>query len=261
MFNENQYLLWTNSTRSRYFLIPKTQKLARGRFLIYTLKGTQKKVSQTAISPFEIPESEANQYLQSEINQVMEQAKTTFSNITAFSKQTSEATLSNLQSASDILSLLGVTVEELQSNPKAAEVDFIHIFTELKELLSDSSFQNTAKSEVACARLRSIQETLQAQGININENIEELPDKLQKIFSSLNVDGFLQELGTNLDNIIKENDQQSDTVGQQIDETIKSLNKNFFSEEEKQLEEERKQKYRQSAQDAIAQSLKSRGLR
>jgi hypothetical protein len=212
------------------------------------VNGIKKKVSLTAISAFEISESEAKQYLQPEINQVVEQAKTTFSNITT----SSQVTPPNPQSASDILSLLGIIPEELQNHPEATQAKFVNIFNELKELLSASTSQN----DVARGRLDSVKETLQAQGINIGDNIEQLPDKIQEILSSSNLEQCLQEIVNNLHNPIAKN-----TNGQQIDETIQTLNHDIFSEEQKQLEAQRQQKYRQSAQDAIAQSFKSRGLR
>ena len=260
--------LWTDSKRSRYFLIPSNQKLSRGSFVICTLTGTTKKVTQTALAPFEIPETQAKAYLKAEVNQAMQEAKTVFANLVSFSTQTSEEAPSNPTPSSDqtpsvpniISSILGITPEELQKNPEVAQTAFVNLYTDLKELLGESTKQNPAQVEATRSRVRSLRETLQVQGININEEIEELPENLQEVLSCAKIEGYLQEIVTKLRDLTDQIDHP-DTVGQKIDETIESLTKDFFVQEEKRLEEKRQQDYKQSAQNAIAQSFKSLGLR
>lgn len=269
MLDENQYSLWTDSKKLRYFLIPDNQKLVRGSFVIFTLNGAEKKVTQKAIAPFEIPETEAKTFLQAEMNQAMEQTKIAFSNLMSFSTQVSEEAPSNptpssnqTSSVSEILSsLLGATPEELLNNPEAAATTFVNIYTELKEFLSESTSKNPNQVEAARARVHSLRETLQAKGINISDDIEELPNKLQEVLSSSNIDGYLEEIVTKLRDFTDQIDQSPDAVGQKIDETIKSLSKELFIDEEKHHEEKKIQEYKASAQDAIAASFKSLGLR
>ncbi|MBD2514352.1 hypothetical protein H6G93_04895 [Nostoc sp. FACHB-973] len=264
MSSENQLTFWTDSKRSRYFLIPDNQKLSRGRFVISTLTGIQKKVTQIAIASFEIPESAAKAYLENEMNQAMAQAKTAVSNLMFFSTQTSEKAsppANETPSVPDILSsLLGVTPEELQNNPEAAQKAFVNIYTQLKEFLGESTSENSTQVESARSRVRSLRETLQAQGINISEEIDELPIKLQEVLSSANLEEYLQEIVTKLRDLTEQIEQSPDGVGQKIDETIKSLSQDLFRDEEKQLEDKKKQDYKQSAENAIAQSLKLRGF-
>ncbi|MEH2069095.1 MAG: hypothetical protein V7K47_13195 [Nostoc sp.] len=263
MNNQDKLSLWTDSNHQRYFLIPDNQKLSRGRFIISTLTGIQKKVTQTAIANFEIPESAAKAYLQTEMNQAMAQAKIAVSNLMLFSTQTSEKATppsNETPSVSDIISsLLGVTPEELQNNPEAAQTAFINIYSQLKEFLAESTSENSTQVESARSRLHSLRERLQAQGINISEEIEELPNKLQDVLSSASIEEYLQEIFSKLQDLVKEI-EQPDTVGSKIDEAIKSLSKDLFIDEEKQLEEKRKQDYQHSAESAIAQSLKFRGF-
>jgi uncharacterized membrane protein YukC len=269
MSSKDKRSLWIDSKRKRYFLIPDNQKLARGNFIICTLTGIEKKVMQTAIAPFEIPESEVKAYLKAEVNQAMQEAKTAFSNLLSFSTQASEQAPSNSTPLSHqtpsvpniISSLLGITPEELQKNPEAAQTAFVNLYTDIKELLGESTEQNPAQVEATRSRVRSLRETLQAQGININEEIEELPVKLQEVLSSAEIEGYLHEIVTKLQDLTNQIDQSPDTVGPKIDETIESLTKDFFVEEEKRLKEKKKQDYKQSAQNAIAQSFKSLGLR
>jgi len=264
MNTQNQLTFWTDSQHQRYFLIPDKQKLSKGRFIISTLTGTEKKVTQAAIANFEIPESAAKEYLENAINQAMMQAKIAVSNLMFVSTPTSAKfpPVSNeTPSISNIISsLLGVTSEELQQNPEAAQSAFVNIYTQFQDFLSESISENSTQVESTQARVRHFRETLQAQGININEEIEELPKKLQELFSSANLEEYLQEIIIKLREVTKEIEQSPGGFKQIIDETMKSLSKDVVSEEEKKLQEKKKQDYKQSAKKAIAQSLKFSGF-
>lgn len=87
--SKNKLSLWSDSTRSHYFLIPNDQELSRGDFIILTLNGDEKKVDYNVLNPFEIPESEAKAYLQAEImTQALDEAKNAFSNFLKLELQT-----------------------------------------------------------------------------------------------------------------------------------------------------------------------------
>ncbi|RCJ20455.1 hypothetical protein A6S26_26370 [Nostoc sp. ATCC 43529] len=260
MNTKNQLIFWTDSKHQRYFLIPENQKLSRGRFIISTLTGTEKKVTQTAIGNFEITESAAKAYLENAISQAMIEAKISVSNLMFVSKSTSKKVppaSNETPSVPDILSsLLAVTSEELQNNPEAAQSAFVNIYTQFKEFLSESISENSTQVESTQAHLHHLRETLQAQGMNISEEMEELPKKLQEVFSSANIEEFLQEIVIKLRDLTEEIEQSPGGFEQIIDETIKSLSQDSFSDEDKEIEEKKKEEYKQSAENAIAQSLK-----
>ncbi|MFN6518730.1 MAG: hypothetical protein RMY29_030150 [Nostoc sp. CreGUA01] len=264
MNNQDKCSLWIDVKRQRYFLIPDNQKLFRGRFIISTLTGTEKKVTQTAIANFEIPESAAKAYLENEIHQAMAQAKIAVSNLMLSSTETSEKSSpasSETTSVSNILSsLLGAKIEDLQNNPEAAQIAFVNIYTQFKEFLGESISDNSTQVESTRSHLHHLREILHAEGINISEEIEELPNKLQEVFSSANIEEFLQEILIRLRDLTEEIEQSPGGFEQIIDETIKSLSKDSFSDEDKELEEKKKQDYKQSAENAIAQSLKFSGF-
>lgn len=75
MNSENTPLLWFDSTRRHYFLIPKNQDIPTGGFILFSLTGEKKTVSPTALTSFEITEIEARAFLETELNQLMEQIK------------------------------------------------------------------------------------------------------------------------------------------------------------------------------------------
>ena len=165
--------------------------------------------------------------------------------------------LSNqIQSAQKLVAtLLGVTPEELQNNPEAAQAAFFKVYTGLKELMGDSTSENSTQIEAARSHLHSLQETLRTQGFETSEDIEKLPDLLQEVLSSPKIEQYLQEMLAKLQTLADKNDQSPEAVGQTIDEIIQALSKELFGEEECRPEEERRQEYRKLAEDAIAQSF------
>jgi hypothetical protein len=268
MNSKNKPSLWIDSTRSHYFLIPNDQELSSRDFIILTLNGDEKKVDYNALNSFEIPESEAKAYLQAEMMQALDEAKNAFSNFLELELQTpQEVSLnpipSSHQNPSDeelISSLFGATPEELQNNPKAAQATFVNFSNDLQELLDESISKKPNRVEAALAGVSALREKLQAQGINVGDEIDELSDKLLKAFSSSKIEDYLPKIIAKLRDLADQIEQSPDAVGQKIEETIKSLNKDLFVHQEKRLEEKRKQQYRKSAQDAIAQSFRSLGL-
>ena len=159
--------LWLNSACTRYFLIPKNQDIPSGDFILFNFTGEKKTVAPTALASFEITEEEAMAYLETELNQLIEQ-------------------------------------------------------------------------------------------IEISEEIQkELPKMLEEIFSDSNIEKFLPDFVNKLVDIEDQIEHSPELLIQTIHQFYTSLSKNFFIKREKQLKEKRQQEYRQSAKDAIAQSLSS----
>ena len=76
IFNQHKDLsLWVNANQSKYFLIPINEIIPDGNFLILTILGEEKNVDINAITPFEITEIEAKQYLETQIQQGLEDVK------------------------------------------------------------------------------------------------------------------------------------------------------------------------------------------
>jgi uncharacterized membrane-anchored protein YjiN (DUF445 family) len=154
-----------------------------------------------------------------------------------------------------VATLLGVTPEELQNNPEAAQAAFVKISTNLQEVLGDSTSENSTQIEAARSHLHSLRETLRTQGFDTSEDIEKLPDLLQEVLSSPKIEQYLQEMLAKLQALADKNDQSPEAIGQTINEIIQTLNKELFGEEESRQEQERRQEYKKLADDAIAQSF------
>jgi hypothetical protein len=63
--------VWTDSIRSRYFLIPDNQKLPAGDFVLRTIRGRELKVDPSSLAEFEVSEDEAKEWLKGEFGKML----------------------------------------------------------------------------------------------------------------------------------------------------------------------------------------------
>ncbi|MDY6785811.1 MAG: hypothetical protein SW833_25220 [Cyanobacteriota bacterium] len=260
--------IWTDIVASRYFLISENKKLKKGGFIICSPDGSKKSVDATFLASFEIPESEAKALLQGQINQALGKVREAFSDFAAISTQlsqeiasTSNPSFDENQSVQEIVfSLLGVTPEALQESPETADAAFTKLSAELKALLGFSTSTKPAEAEAVRARLHSIKEALQARGIDTREAIAELLEKLPEVFLSSNLEGHLQEVVAELRDLGNPVSQSPKAVGKKIETAIHRLSDELLRDEEERLAEQRKQQYRTSAQEAIAESFRNLGI-
>lgn len=167
MNNAKTSSLWIDSTRTRYFLIPENQDIPTGDLILFNLTGKKNAVSPTALTSFEVTEVEAMNFLETELNQLIEQ-------------------------------------------------------------------------------------------IEISEEIKnKLPNILEELFSLLNTGNYIKKIVSKVLNLAEIIDQSPELLEEKIYEIITSLVQELFAEQEKKIEEKRKQDYKKSAQEAVAQSLNS----
>jgi hypothetical protein len=261
MNTKNNSCLWINYARSCYFLIPNDRKLPSGEFLIQTLVGEEKNIDAAALASFEITEEAAKAYLQAEIEQALEQVRITFSNLMSFSDQTTSEVSSSTSSSDQqqdtinlINTLIGTTPEEFQHNSKAVQVGLLNLYSELKEVLGGFATNDFAPVEAVRTRLRSLRETLQAQGTDIGGEVEELPDKLQAFFASSEYEQFLNQITTKLRQFSDRLEQSPTAIVQSFDELVISLCQ-ILEADETRLQEERQREYTKSATTAISLAL------
>jgi len=263
MNSKGKRVLWFNSHHSRYFLIPDSHDILSGDFIIYNLNNKKIKVDRPVLIPFEITQSEAQSYLQNEINQAIEDAKNALSNMIAFSiEKESQPPQSSTKPQTTILelvaALLDITPQELQNNPTRVQGGIQNLLTEFKEIIDSSLSEDAAKIELARQQMRSLQTILKAQGVNLGETLENLPERLHDLYFSKTPTPYLQELTVKLRNFADKLD--SAAIKQNLGEAMIIIVNNYYevfgNEDELKEKQRREQEYKQLAEDAIAQSLK-----
>ncbi len=146
---EDKGSLWIDATQTRYFLISNRQELSDGNFPLHNLDGEQKEVAIAKIASYEITQEQATAYLESQINQAIDQAKDAlFNQISFFIGKTPETpqqtpTLSELMTV-----LLGVSQEELSNHPEKAKAsldNLIATFADQIEQYSDNKDESLSE--------------------------------------------------------------------------------------------------------------------
>jgi hypothetical protein len=137
-------------------------------------------------------------YLQADMNQALETAKNAFGDFMQFAAQTFQTS----SEPSPVSSVLGINPQELQNKPEIAKETTQNLYTELQELLKEVNLQNSQQVESANSRINSLQETLQTQGIDISEEMEELTHKLQEILVSPGIQKNLPAIFVKMQNLL-----------------------------------------------------------
>jgi hypothetical protein len=67
--------LWSDTPRTRLFLIPNDQQLPPGGFVIRTITGRKLEVDPASLAPFEITEDEARKWLEAQFGNILDAAR------------------------------------------------------------------------------------------------------------------------------------------------------------------------------------------
>lgn len=69
------YAIWSTADRERHFLIPNEADVPEGEFVLCTVVGRQKEVSEDAVLSYEVSEEEAKAWLKDQLGEVLGEAK------------------------------------------------------------------------------------------------------------------------------------------------------------------------------------------
>ena len=104
--------------------------------------------------------------------------------------------------------------------------------------------------------LDSLEESLKYYSSGNTDNLEELNQSIKALFSSLNIEENYEDLSVTLQELWKQSEESSYSIEESLDKLTQILIQ-ALSEDEEALWETRRQEYKQSAKDAIAQSFKA----
>jgi hypothetical protein len=268
-----QYLC-TDSDGTRYFLIPVTQELPSGNFIIYTIGGEKNKVDSAKLADFEISEEEAKTHLYAEMSQAMDQAKSTITSLLTFATQVglqkapSQSSTSSVQTQEGlkiISSLLGISPEVLKSDPKAAQESLSKLLDSLKVTIETATAQDSEQLEKLREQMHTVQQRLQKQGIKVDADLEELSNQLREWYLSTNSEQNLEEMSDNLRKFADQLDQLLAEAKENDDQLslafLKGL-RGFLSTPEDDIheQEKRQQKYRKDARESIERARQGRKI-
>jgi len=257
---EDKGSLWIDATQTRYFLIPSRQKVPCGDLLLHNLEGEQKKVAIAAIASYEIPQQQAKVYLESQINQAIDQAKHALFNRINFSIGKSPETPLPTTTLSELMAVLsGISLEDLPNHPEMAKAGLDNLITTFKNIIGGSLSQDSARLDVARQQMHTIQTNLKAHGIDLGNTLEQFADKLHNLHFSTESATSLHQMTANLrkfaDQIDKFLDNKDESFSEFITAFINSYRDLFGKEDEAQAQARLQQEYRKMADEVITESL------
>jgi hypothetical protein len=184
--------LYLTPDNTRYFLIPDGEALPAGDFAIRTFAGDTQSVDPAALAAFEIAERQAKQYVHTDMSQTLEQVKSAVSGFLAMAsleaqkhKAAPAASAQPAQPVSGLVtSLLGLPPEELRQDPELLKERLSSTFAGFKTFLENTISEDSAQLEAAREQTRALRAMLEQHGVQTNEEMDRIPDKVRAAFFS-----------------------------------------------------------------------------
>lgn len=233
--------LWINANQNKYFLIPINEMILNGDFLISTILGEQKSININALIPFQITEIEAKQYLETEIQQGLENVEIPLVEIIESSL------LQKTQIANDeefiiglISKLTNASPGEITNNPELAKLGLEKFIQQFKEILDNSLTDNSSQLQQSHQQIQPLQNVFIEHGIDMGDLLTKFPENLQKIRTSSNSNS--QEISAKLQEFSQKIDINNQDFKQVLLSFIETYDQIFTNEEIKDKQQEEQER-------------------
>lgn len=155
MSDETPQRVWSDASRSRFFLIPEGDPLPPGDLLLRTVTGQRMEVDETAVAPFEVSREEAREWLKAELRGVMETAKERLTEATRSMREERGATAGGSGDPSAGETASGSAGE----GDRADASEAFRAFADLAGMLAGAAERGARRFREAADELRSRAET------------------------------------------------------------------------------------------------------
>ncbi|MDJ0703745.1 MAG: hypothetical protein QNJ46_10735 [Leptolyngbyaceae cyanobacterium MO_188.B28] len=173
-----------------------------------------------------------------------------------------EIGIGQISSDGSLLSSLDLTAEKLRDFPDERKFIVLEILNELKQVISASVSLDGNRTDRFDQQFSSLKEKIQSQGIEVGQFLEaELSEQMQQLLKSSEIQQELEKLVEKLRELAKQPHPDLDLLETKISDTIiQPLVQKILVDEEEKFWRQKRQDYKQSARDAIAQSLKMHNI-
>ncbi|MEM6253798.1 MAG: hypothetical protein AAF821_12830 [Cyanobacteria bacterium P01_D01_bin.156] len=202
--------VWSNSERSRYFLIPDECELPAGDFQLRTTTGRQQTVDEAALTEYEISREEAKAWLKEQFGQILGSAKTGILDgikrwrspqATADQPKSEPANTRPVTALSELEDLLNQSTEQIRAK---STTSFKHLWTianALNGLFEGAISPEPEGLERAQAQANVLKDSLDALGIQTDIQLETFPERLHNLYFATGQSQTFQENADELDAI------------------------------------------------------------
>ncbi len=225
----NNPTIYTNPTRTQYYLIPTGQTLPAGDFIILSLTGQEQAVEKAALAAFEISQTEANRHITGGVERSLRQVKNAFVDFLALASQQAKKQKAIREAQPPrppselVTSLVGSSPAELRQNPELVQEKLAHIFSNVKAVLEGSASNDPAQQEIAREHMRTLRAKLEEHGIETNEQMEQIPDKLRAKYFSKDQKQRLRHSAAELEKFAAQVDQVAQSLEQGLRQEVARL--------------------------------------
>lgn len=252
--------LWSNTSRTRHFLIPDEVELPAGTFELRTLTGRNKHIDQASIVQYEVTHEQAQTWLKDQFAQVIDTAKESIldsmrekmaqkpdldawfnrprgtpppqpstERSTERPKQ-QDKSKAKPKEASPALSLFaklsGISPEQLNADPESFERALQSLLGQAGDFFSDATAEDETRLKTAREHIQTFRSTLQQHGLNVSEGMDRLPDKLREAYRSAEQDMGAGELAQHLESLADGLQKAADQAAGWLRKQAKELRNN-----------------------------------
>lgn len=182
--------LYSTSDNKRFFHIPDATRLPEGELVLRSLKGRTLRVHENSIGTFEVPEARAKELAGEEMEALARMAGNFMSGAGSFLRGLSATAAKpppkgRAKRRTTIADALGVTEEQLTSDPTAVMEGVKSVGKGIEQLLKDAIEQQPASPEEAERRQQALVGFLSEElGEDAGATVEGLPEMIRTFLSN-----------------------------------------------------------------------------
>ena len=172
--------LWSNSSRTRHFLIPDDVSITSGDFEIRTVFGESKSVDADQLTLLEVDREQAKQWVKDQLGGVFDELKEGLAS--RFEESEQRDGDSSASPGLDLLSeLSGKATDAMRNDPAELIGGLTNALDDFKTVLQRSQTGSDEDLAEARASMQRLRETFNRHGIKVSDRADNLPDKLAEL--------------------------------------------------------------------------------
>ena len=184
---DHQYVVYSDPTHTWFFLIPEPADLPAGDYTIISLIGQKLQVAPKALESFAVPRELAEAYLSGEMRQgleritdsVMSFLRTVRDSRPRAERPKPQETRWNVNFLAE---LFGQPTEAVRRNPEATKQGLQDLFAAGVSFFERVKLGDDEELAIARQQVTNLADLLRRHGIQVDEAISDLPDKLATVY-------------------------------------------------------------------------------
>ena len=182
-----EYTINSDLTHKWFFLIPKPTDLPAGDYTIISLIGREMKVDPEALEPYAVPRELAEAYLSGQVRHGLERATesvASFLRTVRDSRPRAERPKpqETRWNVNFLAELFGQPTEAVRRNPEATKQGLQDLFAAGVSFFERVKLGDDEELAIARQQVTNLADLLRRHGIQVDEAISDLPDKLATVY-------------------------------------------------------------------------------